>query len=274
MLCQSNQKHSVSKLWSHRQTDWDTDHIITKQQPHRAPHSGDFFRLSYSYGTHVYLLQRFLIMALKLHSLIIAVLISLVLVTALMPTTAVAQSEPDRMEAAADPGLISNFQSDFMKAVVKRYREMIAAISRALSNDPQALNPGKPSVGKPFVPPVVSTPTPQTPAKPYVPPVYTPPAYTPPGGPASSIGSARLTWNIPTRRENGELLPVGEIASYEIYMTAESNGASRTIRVSDPSKTQFTLVPLAADTYHFSMATIDVDGTYSGLSQVVSKTVR
>lgn len=252
-------------------------------------------------------------MALKLHSLITATLMSLILTVALLPATAVAQSQPERMEAAAE--------SDFMKAIVKRYREMVQAISRALSNNddlkegiaktrqdeaiaqalrdnPEAMKPQQPAntpnaytpvtpVGKPFVPPtVVSTPQPyQSPTQPqqpqqqaptpYVPPVYTPPAYTPPSStPSSSIGSARLTWNIPTRRENGESLPINEIASYEIYMTAESTGASRTIRVSDPSKTQFTLVPLSADTYHFSMATVDADGTYSGLSQVVSKTVR
>lgn len=206
-------------------------------------------------------------MALKLQSLITAVLMSLILAIAVLPATAAAQSEPQRKEATQD--------NDLLAAIVQRYRDMVDAISRAMKNDSDSREIVSKTrmdnaVGQALRtnPDLLKAPAPQP--KRYVPPAYKPPTSTP----QSSIGSARLTWNIPTRRENGELLRISDIASYEIYMTAESTGASRTIRVSDASKTQFTLVPLPADTYHFSMATIDKQGTYSGLSQVVSKTVR
>ena len=94
-----------------------------------------------------------------------------------------------------------------------------------------------------------------------------------PPKPAPVSGSARLSWNIPTKRENGDSLSLNEIASYEIYVTAENAGSSRTIRLDNRNQTQFTLEPLSTDTYYFSMVTIDTDGMYSELSQVVSKTI-
>lgn len=101
------------------------------------------------------------------------------------------------------------------------------------------------------------------------------PAPTPAPAPEPEpvTGSASLSWSIPTKRENGESLALSEIASYEIYVTAENAGTSRTIRVNNRNQTRYTLSPLDADTYFFSMVTIDSEGMYSELSQVVSKTI-
>lgn len=96
---------------------------------------------------------------------------------------------------------------------------------------------------------------------------------TPAPEPEPVTGSASLSWSIPTKRENGESLALNEIASYEIYVTAENAGTSRTIRVDNRNQTKYTLSPLDADTYFFSMVTIDSEGMYSELSQVVSKTI-
>ncbi len=96
---------------------------------------------------------------------------------------------------------------------------------------------------------------------------------TPAPEPAPVTGSASLSWSIPTKRENGEALALNEIASYEIYVTAENAGTSRTIRVDNRNQTKYTLSPLESDTYFFSMVTIDSEGMYSELSQVVSKTI-
>jgi len=122
-------------------------------------------------------------------------------------------------------------------------------------------------------PPVIAAvPTPKaTPTARVAPSVAAAPVAPP--KPAPVTGSARLSWNIPTKRENGDSLSLNEIASYEIYVTAENAGSSRTIRLDNRNQTQFTLEPLSTDTYYFSMVTIDTDGMYSELSQVVSKTI-
>ncbi|MFK7733227.1 MAG: fibronectin type III domain-containing protein, partial [Pseudomonadales bacterium] len=99
------------------------------------------------------------------------------------------------------------------------------------------------------------------------------PAPAPAPAPAPVTGSASLSWSIPTKRENGESLALSEIASYEIYVTAENAGTSRTIRVDNRNQTKYTLSPLDSDKYFFSMVTIDSEGMYSELSQVVSKTI-
>ncbi|MEM8498756.1 MAG: hypothetical protein AAF542_12085 [Pseudomonadota bacterium] len=91
--------------------------------------------------------------------------------------------------------------------------------------------------------------------------------------PEPVTGSASLSWSIPTKRENGDSLALNEIASYEIYVTAENAGTSRTIRVDNRTQTKYTVSPLDSDTYFFSMVTIDSEGMYSELSQVVSKTI-
>ncbi len=91
--------------------------------------------------------------------------------------------------------------------------------------------------------------------------------------PEPVVGEAKLSWSIPTKRENGDDLSLAEIAAYEIYVTAENAGTNQTIRVDNRNQTQYTVEPLSADTYYFSMVTIDVEGVYSELSQVVSKTI-
>lgn len=125
---------------------------------------------------------------------------------------------------------------------------------------------------------VPTTQTPQvvsnTPAQVAPVPVVTPPPTPVVTPPPPVIGSAKLSWSIPTQRENGDALALNEISSYEIYVTAENAGTSRTIRVDNRNQTQFTLDQLSEDTYYFSMVTIDTEGMYSELSQVVSKTIQ
>lgn len=99
------------------------------------------------------------------------------------------------------------------------------------------------------------------------------PAPEPKPQPIPTLGKAVLSWQIPTERENGTALPVSEIASYEIYYTAEKSGASQTIVVNQATQKSYTVSGLKPDSYHFSMVTVDSDGVYSELSKVVSKTI-
>lgn len=102
----------------------------------------------------------------------------------------------------------------------------------------------------------------------------TPEPVVPEPAPAPVLGKAKLAWQVPNQRENGAALPIVEISSYEIYVTAENAGTSRTIRVDNRQQTEYTISSLTPDTYFFSMVTVDTDGMYSSLSDVVSKTIR
>ena len=85
---------------------------------------------------------------------------------------------------------------------------------------------------------------------------------------------ATLNWTTPTTRQDGAPLPTGELGGYEIYMLAESTGATRVFTVDDPMTTSYVVDGLTPDTYHFSMSAFDIEGNFSPLSAVVAKTVR
>ncbi|MFK8020383.1 MAG: fibronectin type III domain-containing protein [Pseudomonadales bacterium] len=189
------------------------------------------------------------------------------------------KADPSAREAVAErmrnDAMVAAVKADPAAVAIIAERKRNEAIAAALRANPELLrNQQVPSVPNtvtdsktPIIvkqPPVIAA-VPTTPVSPVVP--------VAPPKPAPVTGSARLSWNIPTQRENGESLSLNEIASYEIYVTAENAGSSRTIRLDNRNQTQFTLEPLSTDTYYFSMVTIDTDGMYSELSQVVSKTI-
>ncbi|MGI9292790.1 MAG: hypothetical protein ACR2PS_02315, partial [Pseudomonadales bacterium] len=87
------------------------------------------------------------------------------------------------------------------------------------------------------------------------------------------IGSANLSWTIPTKRENGDDLPLSELRRYEVYYTSDS-GKSDTIKINDASRTKLTVNNLEVDTYYFAMSAVDKDGIFSELSNEVPKTIK
>ncbi|MFT7129533.1 MAG: hypothetical protein ACI89U_001650 [Gammaproteobacteria bacterium] len=88
--------------------------------------------------------------------------------------------------------------------------------------------------------------------------------------PVTTSSSVNLTWSIPTSRENGDPLAVGELASYEIYVVAENSGGDQVLIVNDPLTTSTTITDLQNDTYHFAISAIDANGLRSSLSELVS----
>jgi hypothetical protein len=82
-----------------------------------------------------------------------------------------------------------------------------------------------------------------------------------------------LSWTTPVARENGDALPVGEIAGYEIY-AVYPDGVSETIIVTDGAAVSQTLaISHGSGVYSFSIVTLDVDGLMSKISPAVSSTV-
>ena len=81
---------------------------------------------------------------------------------------------------------------------------------------------------------------------------------------------ANLAWAAPTKRTNGTALPIGEIASYEIYWTRTKDKTSGVIKVSGGTSTTGKLEVFLPDTYNFAVSAIDTKGLKSPLSTVVS----
>jgi len=92
--------------------------------------------------------------------------------------------------------------------------------------------------------------------------------------PVATTTSVKLTWSIPTSRENGDPLFVAELAGYEIYVVAETSGQDQMFPVNDPLATSKTIMNLTADTYYFSISSIDSDGLRSAPSDLISTVIQ
>jgi hypothetical protein len=87
---------------------------------------------------------------------------------------------------------------------------------------------------------------------------------------AEALSTVRLAWTIPSTRQDGSLLSASELAKYELYITAESDGVSKAVVLDDPMQTTHTLEGLQPDVYHLAMSAVDINGLYSELSNVAT----
>lgn len=86
--------------------------------------------------------------------------------------------------------------------------------------------------------------------------------------------SVNITWSIPTTRENGDPLLVGDLIGYEIYVIAEASGVDQLVAVNDPLITSKTLENLQSDTYYFSISSIDNNGLKSSPSELITTVIQ
>lgn len=101
-----------------------------------------------------------------------------------------------------------------------------------------------------------------------------PPTTTPPPPPPVTPppASAKLSWNAPLARENGDPIYVGEITGYRIRIEKQGTSTIQVKSVSG-STTTTTIALSGTGTYYFSIAAVDTTGVYSDYSSKVSKTV-
>jgi hypothetical protein len=86
----------------------------------------------------------------------------------------------------------------------------------------------------------------------------------------------KLSWTIPTTRQNGKALSLSELKGYEVYYATDSNTSTANdtvVKVTGGSINSSTISKLPAGTYYFSISAIDVNGVKSPLSPMVSKKV-
>lgn len=94
---------------------------------------------------------------------------------------------------------------------------------------------------------------------------------TPGTGTTTTTRTARLSWNAPLAREDGEPLRVGEITGYRVRVERQGSTTIQLRSVSASStSTSFSLT--SAGTYHFSIAAVDASGVYSDYSARVTAT--
>jgi hypothetical protein len=88
------------------------------------------------------------------------------------------------------------------------------------------------------------------------------------------VNSVTLIWSIPTTRENGDPVLVGELVGYEIYIIAEASGEDQLVTIGDPLVTEKVIENLKIDTYHFFISAIDIDGQKSEPSNLISAVIQ
>jgi len=89
--------------------------------------------------------------------------------------------------------------------------------------------------------------------------------------PASTTGSARVSWTPPTRLSDGSTLT--NLAGYKIYYGASPDNFDETITLSNPGLSSYVVDGLTTGTYFFVVTAFDATGAESGPSNIVSKTI-
>ena len=87
-------------------------------------------------------------------------------------------------------------------------------------------------------------------------------------------GAISVSWDIPTTRVNGDLLPASEIAGYKIYLSTSNIIPSIPYAtITNRALSEYTINNLESDTYTLYVTTYDTNGDESPYSDPISKTI-
>jgi len=133
----------------------------------------------------------------------------------------------------------------------------------------------KPDTANP-VPVPVPQPSPEPAPLPEPEPVPEPePEPQPEPEPTPSNGKAKLTWQAPLTRVNGESMAMGEIDRYIVRYDTRSdvNTMSNQVVIENGQMMEYEVAGLDEGTWYFAIRTVDVNGLKSDWSGTVSKTI-
>lgn len=85
--------------------------------------------------------------------------------------------------------------------------------------------------------------------------------------------SAKLSWNAPLTRMNGDSLAMGELNGYKITYGRDPEALDSEISIEEASTTSYTISNLTQGTWYFAVQAVDTEGLASPLSEVVSKSI-
>ena len=109
------------------------------------------------------------------------------------------------------------------------------------------------------------------------------PAFSITVGTASSSGSAApapsapsgpgvaLSWNVPTRTDDGETLQ--DLAGYRIHYGTNRNALVNSVEIQSSGSNNFTVQNLRPGTYYFAVRAVAANGAESKLSNIISRVV-
>lgn len=93
-----------------------------------------------------------------------------------------------------------------------------------------------------------------------------------PTEPVPTLGTATLSWDIPTKREDGTALALAEIQGYKIAYWTDPNSKTY-YTVPDASTVGHVFADLPAGVYYFTILTVDSDGLEGSSSSPISLTI-
>jgi hypothetical protein len=89
---------------------------------------------------------------------------------------------------------------------------------------------------------------------------------------APKSGTATLVWVAPTQNTDGST--VTNLSGYLVWYGTSASSLSVTATITNPATTSYTMPNLGQGTWYFAVSATSSDGTQSGLSTVVSKTIQ
>lgn len=92
-----------------------------------------------------------------------------------------------------------------------------------------------------------------------------------PGSSAPSGPGVSLSWDVPTRTEDGETLQ--DLAGYRIHYGTNQNVLVNSIEVQSAGSNTFTVQNLRPGTYYFAVRAVAANGAESKLSNIITRTV-
>jgi hypothetical protein len=88
---------------------------------------------------------------------------------------------------------------------------------------------------------------------------------------APKIGTATVKWVAPTQNTDGST--VTNLSGYVLWYGTSSSSLSQAAAITNPATTSYTIQNLGQGTWYFAVAATSGNGTQSGFSTVVSKTI-
>lgn len=92
-----------------------------------------------------------------------------------------------------------------------------------------------------------------------------------PGSSAPSGPGVALSWDVPTRTDDGETLQ--DLAGYRIHYGTNQNVLVNSIEVQSAGSNNFTVQNLKPGTYYFAVRAVSANGAESKLSNIITRTV-
>jgi len=95
--------------------------------------------------------------------------------------------------------------------------------------------------------------------------------HAPTASPSSAGGAATISWEAPTTNTDGT--PLTDLTGYRIYYGASPDKLGHSVQIKTIGLQTYVIDDLQSGTWYFAVMAVASDGSESGLSDIVSKTI-